>query len=256
MKIALAFLISTLSVVLSQDYDITLHLNWLRHNHGANKVEKDDGMVYNAYEATNAMCQYGGIGHWRGTEAESASLYVNYAPCKGAEQDLVDALNTWYDECWQYSQGQEFSDDTGHFTQMVWKSAKRYGMWAQTCTGSSGQFCAVALKTDTFNVQGAYNQNVQAGNCNKTPWARFLSLISTYSPYPTSPVIANPIFVKKSPFKVPHVPIRLGSPLTYGVPRFPISVPKVPKMPYFLPKTAVARGDCYNNLGQIVPCNN
>ena len=78
-----------------------------------------------------------------------------------------------YRECPKYH-GQGFSMGTGHFTQMVWKSCKSYGIYAQTCKikGSSMK-CAVALRMDcAANMRGAFKSNVgNVGQCAKKPKA-------------------------------------------------------------------------------------
>ena len=64
-----------------------------------------------------------------------------------------------------------FSMGMGHFTKMVWKSCKSYGIYAQTCNvkGSSMK-CAVALRMDcAANMQGAFKSNF--GQCAKVPKA-------------------------------------------------------------------------------------
>ena len=51
---------------------------------------------------------------------------------------------------------------------MVWKSAKTYGIWAQTCDIPGSTYkCAVALKTDEANIQGTWKSNVggRYGQC-------------------------------------------------------------------------------------------
>ncbi|GAC97049.1 hypothetical protein PHSY_004633 [Pseudozyma hubeiensis SY62] len=49
-----------------------------------------------------------------------------------------DATDLWYDEISQYDFNKgEYSDATGHFTQMVWKSSKQLGCALQKCSGES-----------------------------------------------------------------------------------------------------------------------
>ena len=70
-------------------------------------------------------------------------------------------------ECPEYY-GQGFAQETGHFTHLVWKSLKTYGIWAQTCDVPGGRYkCVVALKTDgSANLQGAFSQNIgNVGQC-------------------------------------------------------------------------------------------
>ena len=72
-----------------------------------------------------------------------------------------------FSECPDYY-GQGFAQNTGHFTHMVWKSCKTYGIWAQTCDvpGTSLK-CVVALKMDcSHNLQGSFDQNIgNVGQC-------------------------------------------------------------------------------------------
>ena len=67
-----------------------------------------------------------------------------------------------------------FSMGMGHFTKMVWKSCKSYGIYAQTCNvkGSSMK-CAVALRMDcAANMRGEFKSNVgNVGKCAKVPKA-------------------------------------------------------------------------------------
>ena len=127
------------------------------------------GLEYKAYQATNAVCDGGYLEHFKGTEAESSSLWLSSAPCDSdQEKSEIEALKTWYSECPDYY-GQGFTQSTGHFTQMVWKSCKTYGIWAQTCDrpGTSiHKQCVVALKMDcSANLQGSFSSQVQPGNC-------------------------------------------------------------------------------------------
>lgn len=80
----------------------------------------------------------------------------------------VDATTLWYNEykLYDYSAGQ-YSDSTGHFTQMVWKGSKRLGCAIQTCTasqmglGSTGSARYVVCNYDPpGNYIGEFKQNV------------------------------------------------------------------------------------------------
>jgi len=72
------------------------------------------------------------------------------------------ALDAWYDENTQYSYEKgEYGEATGHFTQMVWKSAKKVGCATFTCNnknGTPGEF--VTCNYDTGNVIGEFLANV------------------------------------------------------------------------------------------------
>ncbi|KAJ9477517.1 SCP domain-containing protein [Pseudozyma hubeiensis] len=62
----------------------------------------------------------------------------NIAAGTATDFGAKDATDLWYDEISQYdfSKG-EYSDATGHFTQMVWKSSKQLGCALQKCSGES-----------------------------------------------------------------------------------------------------------------------
>lgn len=115
------------------------------------------------------------IDHHPGTQAELSSLYASSGPCgPDQEEDEIKALQEWYKECPDYY-GQGFAQNTGHFTHLVWKSCKSYGIWAQTCPNGSAMAnqCVAALKMDcSHNMQGAFDQNVEYGKCAnvETPW--------------------------------------------------------------------------------------
>jgi hypothetical protein len=152
--------------------DVSTFLNWYRNAHGAGQLTNT--LDRKAYEATQAVCKYG-WDHHVGTEAEQASLFASTAACNSdQEASEIEALQEWYSECPDYY-GQGFSQSTGHFTHMVWKSCKTYGIWAQTCDvpGTSLK-CVVALKTDCApNVRGSFDQNIgNIGQCTnvKAPW--------------------------------------------------------------------------------------
>lgn len=49
------------------------------------------------------------------------------------------AIDAWYDENTSYNYlAGDFSSATGHFTQMVWKSATKVGCGIVTCDGAGG----------------------------------------------------------------------------------------------------------------------
>jgi len=173
MKKTLSLTALLLVITVCAGDDVDSYLNWYRSAHGAVSLTKD--LDYAAYEATTAVCNYG-FDHHPGTEAEHASLYASSGECSSQEAAGVEALKWWYKECPDYY-GQGFAQNTGHFTHMVWKSCKSFGIWAQTCNIPGTDYkCAVALKTDCkANLEGAFSQNVgNVGQCAnvETPWGK------------------------------------------------------------------------------------
>jgi hypothetical protein len=155
--------------------DVTDFLNWYRYKHDAPQLQRK--LDYAAYEGGLAVCNRG-FDHHEGTEAEYASLSYESGPCSSdLEADQIKALKRWYRECPKYY-GQGWDFNTGHFTQIVWKGAKTFGLWAQTCNipgvnCAAGGCCVVVLKNDEFNIQGQYDRNIgNVGGCAnaETPW--------------------------------------------------------------------------------------
>ncbi|PWW72626.1 PR-1-like protein [Tuber magnatum] len=72
------------------------------------------------------------------------------------------AIQAWYDEekLYSYSSG-GFSSETGHFTQMVWKSATKLGCAVKACNGANGTpGTFLTCNYDTGNVIGQFQANV------------------------------------------------------------------------------------------------
>lgn len=171
--------LSVLFVATAADFTekhVTDHLNWYRIKHDAPQFQSRS-LDYAAYEGTTAICNRG-FAHHPGTEAEQGSIYYETGPCDSDyEAAQIKALKNWYSECPDYY-GQGWDTNTGHFTQMVWKGAKTYGLWAQTCNipnlncEAYGGCCAVVLKSDESNIIGQFRENVvQKGCANvETPW--------------------------------------------------------------------------------------
>ncbi len=92
------------------------------------------------------------------------NIAAGTAPTFGAK----DSCTMWYDEISQYNFGAgQYSDATGHFTQMVWEGSKRLGCAIQECTaeqmglGSQGTARYVVCNYDPpGNVIGDFLANV------------------------------------------------------------------------------------------------
>ena len=76
-----------------------------------------------------------------------------------------DAATAWYDEVDQYNQmfaGQssgDFTEQTGHYTQLIWKSSTELGCAQAQCSSGVYVFCEYS---PPGNVQGQYQDNVPA----------------------------------------------------------------------------------------------
>lgn len=75
---------------------------------------------------------------------------------------ILAAMQGWYDENSKYDyQAGEFSGETGHFTQMVWKDTRQIGCATIGCD-TSGIFLACEYADNRGNIIGAFLENVLA----------------------------------------------------------------------------------------------
>ena len=88
----------------------------------------------------------------------------------------LKALHCWYrDECrhWDFNRGWDtkHSRSYNHFSAIIWKELKGFGIWAQTC--SKRNKCYVAMRAEGANVQGQNSANVLGPNgCMDHTWAQ------------------------------------------------------------------------------------
>ena len=77
------------------------------------------------------------------------------------------ATRVWYDEIKSYDfNNPKFSDDTGHFTQLVWKATKLLGVGYKIVTDKSMyKIYVVAQYSPEGNVEGLYSENVFPPKC-------------------------------------------------------------------------------------------
>jgi len=121
--------------------------NKYRAQHDASPLEWDETMANHA-EGVSATCIF---------EHSGSSYGENLA----AGYDSPDAaITAWYDEKDQYNG--DFSSAAGHFSQLVWKGAKKVGCGQVDCAGKNGtpgKF--FTCNYDTGNVIGSFKENVQ-----------------------------------------------------------------------------------------------
>ncbi len=79
----------------------------------------------------------------------------------------VIATRVWYDEIKSYAFDKpKFSDQTGHFTQLIWKGTKQLGVGYTIVKGGSGYIMYVVAKySPAGNVKGLYSENVLPLKC-------------------------------------------------------------------------------------------
>lgn len=68
-------------------------------------------------------------GNSLGNEALGENLYMQWISRGRVPVNARDAVKSWYDEIELYNfKHPSYSEETGHFTQMVWKSTQRIGI--------------------------------------------------------------------------------------------------------------------------------
>lgn len=139
---------------------LSIH-NQDRAMHSAQPLTWDDTLA-SAAQSWASKCQ------WEHTPNNPYGQ--NIAAGTGSNYGAADAANMWYNEISQYNFGSgQYSDATGHFTQMVWAGTSKLGCAIQACSasqmglGSSGSANFVVCNYDApGNIIGEFLQNVFA----------------------------------------------------------------------------------------------
>jgi uncharacterized protein YkwD len=90
-------------------------------------------------------------------EHSNAGLGENLAQGTG-DYSGANAVNDWYNEISAYDfNSPGFSDATGHFTQVIWKSTKKVGCGVAQCSDGALYVCNYE---PAGNTEGAFPDNV------------------------------------------------------------------------------------------------
>lgn len=82
----------------------------------------------------------------------------NLAMATSGYRTAGQMVQDWYNEIGQYNFGAgQYSDQTGHFTQVVWRSSTKLGCGIASCNGNDLLVCNYAVPG---NIQGQFQQNV------------------------------------------------------------------------------------------------
>jgi len=81
---------------------------------------------------------------------------------EAGESTIAAAVALWYDEESQYNfQAGQYSDATGHFTQLVWKGSSTLGCAFIPCnTASTPGYYLMCEYSPAGNVIGEFTENV------------------------------------------------------------------------------------------------
>lgn len=140
--------------------------NTARAAHGANPVTWDDNLAALAQQWVNG-CKFE---HSGGSLSSDFGYGENLAAGTG-EYPIADAVTSWVNEGSTYDYNNPgFSMDTGHFTQVVWKSTTAIGCAYQDCPNAGAVFpnydgnwrIHSCMYTPPGNMEGDYPNNVSA----------------------------------------------------------------------------------------------
>lgn len=120
-------------------------------------LHKDTGSLTWSTELENYAQNYADSYDCSGTLTHSGGPYgENLALGYGIE----GAVTAWYDEISDYDYSNPgFSEEAGHFTQLVWKSSTQVGCGVKTCDNAWGDY-VVCSYSPAGNVIGDFDSNV------------------------------------------------------------------------------------------------
>ncbi len=122
--------------------------NALRAKHGVPALSWSGGLADTAQAWAN-RCVF---------EHSSNGLGENLAMGTSGRQSVGQFVEDWYNEIGAYDFANGgFSGDTGHFTQVVWKSTTELGCGVAQCSGNDLLVCNYS---PAGNMEGAFAENV------------------------------------------------------------------------------------------------
>lgn len=144
--------------------------NGYRGTHRSSKLTISNSLNNTAQSWAQYLATNGAFQHSTASKRNNAgeNLYVSYTTANSvAASTLADeAVKNWYNEVSAYNYAKPgFSAQTGHFTQVVWKSSTQLGCGAaqgtKTINGRNYKaFYVVCHYAPAGNVQGQFPNNV------------------------------------------------------------------------------------------------
>ncbi|CAM9255432.1 unnamed protein product, partial [Choristocarpus tenellus] len=139
--------------------------------HDANDLTRDQALVDAAQVWANHLATNVCSGKVYDTGDFGENIYLCTSSTGDNADPCVDAqyiIPNWYDEVTIYNQGDEFSEWTKQFTQMVWKATTSLGCArSQYCEGQGSYngynvMFAVCRYSPKGNIAGQFNDQVLA----------------------------------------------------------------------------------------------
>lgn len=133
--------------------------NDFRATHHAPKLQLDDTLNKLAEDWAEHLAQTHTFEH-RPNNRYGENLYMMTGGGTGFA-DAESAFRSWADEEAEYDYDKPgFSQETGHFTQVVWKDTQRMGV-ARVCVPETGETYVVANYDPPGNWKGRFPDNVE-----------------------------------------------------------------------------------------------
>ncbi|KAF5355178.1 hypothetical protein D9756_005479 [Leucocoprinus leucothites] len=156
---------------------INVHNSYRTQYGGAQPLTYDDGLAAEAAEYAN-QCS------WDVSKREGAGQNLNFTQhfASPPTATIKDAVDAWVDEVRKYDfDNPHFSEETGHFTQVVWKSTTKVGCARTVCGnenpshGDSGEWVNIVCRyTSPGNVIGPGQFEANFG-ANPLTWGTSLA---------------------------------------------------------------------------------
>ncbi len=140
--------------------------NTYRTTHQSPNLVLSDSLKSSAQAWADQIAKSGNFAH--STTSNGENIYSSYTTASSIAADTLanDAVQSWYSEVSNYDYAKPgFSDNTGHFTQVVWKSTTQLGCGAakgtETINGTVyNAFYVVCQYSPAGNLEGQYPANV------------------------------------------------------------------------------------------------
>lgn len=140
--------------------------NTYRTTHHSPNMTISDSLNSGAQSWADKLAATGEFEHSGGSSGENIFVSYSTGSAPSAATLANQAVQAWYDEVADYNYSKPgFSSDTGHFTQVVWKSSTQVGCGAaegtKTIDGNLYKaFYVVCQYTPAGNMQGQFPDNV------------------------------------------------------------------------------------------------
>ncbi|CAH8824429.1 unnamed protein product [Trichobilharzia szidati] len=126
--------------------------NRLRALHGCPPLIYDENLAKDAQSWADNLCRMRMLKH---SQPDGYGENLAY----GTNIDGIKATHMWYDECKYHNYQGQFSSQSGHFTQLIWKSSKKVGFGVKRADNGRDVYI-VARYQPPGNLFGEFRENV------------------------------------------------------------------------------------------------